>query len=79
MSESSISPTKIKEFDIKIAKDGVLRKSNEILTQKGVDMKKIREIWPEIPFFDKKIDEQIEINAHYRGYLKKTKSRYISF
>ena len=67
MSELSISPTKIKNFDIKIAKDGVLRKSNEILTQKGVDMKKIREIWPEIPFFDKKIDEQIEINAHYRG------------
>ena len=42
-------------------------------------MKKIREIWPDIPFFDKKIDEQIEINAHYRGYLKETKSRYISF
>ena len=79
MSESSISPTKIKQFDIKIAKDGVLRKSNEILTQKGVDMKKIREIWPNIPFFDKKIDEQIEINAHYRGYLKKQKADILAF
>jgi len=79
MSESSITPTKIKEYDIKIAKDGVLRKSNEILTQKGVDMKKIREIWPAIPFFDKKIDEQIEINAHYRGYLKKQKADILAF
>jgi tRNA uridine 5-carboxymethylaminomethyl modification enzyme len=79
MSKSSISPTKIKQFDIKIAKDGVLRKSNEILTQKGVDMKKIREIWPEIPFFDEKIDEQIEINAHYRGYLKKQKADILAF
>ena len=79
MFQSSISPTKIKEFDIKIAKDGVLRKSNEILTQKGVDMKKIREIWPDIPFFDKKIDEQIEINAHYRGYLKKQKADILAF
>jgi len=79
MSESSISPTKIKQFDIKIAKDGVLRKSNEILTQKGVDMNKIREIWPDIPFFDKKIDEQIEINAHYRGYLKKQKADILAF
>ena len=79
MLESSISPTKIKEFDIKIAKDGILRKSNEILTQKGVDMKKIREIWPAIPFFDKKIDEQIEINAHYRGYLKKQKADILAF
>jgi len=79
MSESLISPTKINNFDIKIAKDGILRKSNEILTQKGVDMKKIREIWPEIPYFDKKIDEQIEINAHYRGYLKKQKADILAF
>ena len=79
MSESSISPTKINNFDIKIAKDGIIRKSNEILNQKGVDMKKIREIWPEIPFFDKKIDEQIEINAHYRGYLKKQKADILAF
>ena len=79
MSESSISPTKIENFDIKIAKDGILRESNEILTQKGVDMKKIREIWPEIPYFDKKIDEQIEINAHYRGYLKKQKADILAF
>ena len=79
MLESSISPTKINNFNIKVAKDGVLRKSNEILTQKGVDMKKIREIWPDIPFFDIKIDEQIEINAHYRGYLKKQKADILAF
>jgi tRNA uridine 5-carboxymethylaminomethyl modification enzyme len=79
MFKSSISPTKIKNFDIKIAKDGILRNSNEILTQKGVDMKKIREIWPQIPFFDNKIDEQIEINAHYRGYLKKQKADILAF
>jgi tRNA uridine 5-carboxymethylaminomethyl modification enzyme len=79
MSELSISPTKISNHDIKIAKDGILRKSDEILTQKGVDMKKIREIWPNIPFFDEKIDEQIEINAHYRGYLKKQKADILAF
>ena len=79
MLELSITPTKIEKFGIKIAKDGVLRKSNEILTQKEVDMEKIREIWPDIPFFDKKIDEQIEINAHYRGYLKKQKADILAF
>ncbi|MDA7714513.1 tRNA uridine-5-carboxymethylaminomethyl(34) synthesis enzyme MnmG [Candidatus Pelagibacter sp.] len=79
MLESSISPTKIKNFGIKIAKDGILRKSNEILSQKGVNMKKIREIWPDIPFFNKNIDEQIEIDAHYRGYLKKQKADILAF
>ena len=79
MEQSCISPSKAQYFGIKIAKDGVLRHSNEILTQKGVDMKKIREIWPEIPFFNKEIDEQIEINAHYRGYLKKQKADILAF
>jgi len=79
MEKSSISPSKAQNFNIKIAKDGVLRYSNEILTQKGVDMKKIREIWPDIPFFDKATDEQIEINAHYRGYLKKQKADILAF
>ena len=79
MGQSTISPNKAEKFGIKIAKDGVLRSSNEILTQKGVDMSKIREIWPDIPFFSNEIDEQVEINAHYRGYLKKQKADILAF
>ena len=79
MIKSSISPSKAERFGIKIAKDGILRSSNEVLTQKDVYMSKIREIWPEIPYFSKEIDEQVEINAHYRGYLKKQKADILAF
>jgi tRNA uridine 5-carboxymethylaminomethyl modification enzyme len=79
MGQSTISPNKADQFGIKIAKDGILRSSNEVLTQKGVDMNKIREIWTDIPFFSKEIDEQVEINAHYRGYLKKQKADILAF
>ena len=79
MDQSTISPNKAEKFGVKIAKDGILRSSNEILTQKGVDMSKIREIWPDIPYFSKEIDEQVEINAHYRGYLKKQKADILAF
>ena len=79
LNQSIISPSKINQFGIKIAKDGVLRNSNEILTQKGVNLKKIREIWPNVPFFSKEIDQQIEINAHYRGYLKKQNADIMAF
>ncbi len=79
MNQSTISPNKADKFGIKIAKDGILRSSNEILTQKEVGMGKIREIWPDIPFFSKEIDEQVEINAHYRGYLKKQKADILAF
>ncbi|MDB3919190.1 tRNA uridine-5-carboxymethylaminomethyl(34) synthesis enzyme MnmG [Candidatus Pelagibacter sp.] len=79
MGQSTISPNKAQKFGVKIAKDGVLRSSKEILTQKGVDMSKIREIWSDIPFFSSEIDEQVEINAHYRGYLKKQKADILAF
>ena len=79
MTKSRISPSKADKFGIKIAKDGIFRSSNEVLTQKGVNMSKIREIWTEIPFFSKEIDEQIEINAHYKGYLKKQKADIVAF
>ncbi len=79
MFKSHISPNKAESYGIKIAKDGILRSSNEILTQKGVDMPKIREIWSDIPYYDNEIDEQIEINAHYRGYLQKQKADILAF
>ena len=79
MSKLKITPSKVSKYSIKIAKDGISRDANEILTQKGVDMSKIRAIWPEIPIFTKEIDDQIEINAHYRGYLKKQKADILAF
>ena len=79
MSNLNISPSKADKFGIKIAKDGVFRSAEEILTQKSVDMRKIRNIWPEIADFGNEIDEQIEINSHYRGYLKKQKADILAF
>ena len=79
MSKLRISPNKVSIFGIKIAKDGIMRAPNEILAQKGADMSKIRDIWTEIPYFTKEIDEQIEINSHYKGYLKKQKADILAF
>ncbi len=79
MSSLSISPSKAQKHDIKIAKDGILRSADEILSQKDANMTKIRRIWPEIKNFGSEIDEQIEINSHYRGYLKKQNADILAF
>ncbi len=79
MSNLNISPSKANQYGIKIAKDGILRSAEEILTQKDVDMIKIRDIWPEIPYYGSEIDEQVEINSHYRGYLKKQNADILAF
>ena len=79
MSKLQITPSKVKNYGINIAKDGVSRTAFQILGQKSVNMSKIREIWPEISDFGPEIDEQIEINSHYRGYLKKQNADIIAF
>ena len=79
MSNLNISPSKADKFGIKIAKDGIFRSAEEILSQKDVNMSKIRKIWPEIYDHGIEIDEQIEINSHYRGYLKKQKADILAF
>jgi len=79
MNKLFISPSKLNKFGINIAKDGNFRSAEQILGQKDVNMKKIREIWLNIPYISKEIDDQIEINAHYRGYLSKQKADILAF
>ena len=79
MDKLMITPSKASKFGVNVAKDGINRSANQILGQKSVNMNKIREIWPEINFFSREIDEQLEINSHYKGYLKKQKADILAF
>ena len=79
MDNLKISPTKVEKYGVNIAKDGVNRSATQILSQMSVNMGKIRQIWPEIQYVSREIDEQIEINSHYKGYLKKQKADILAF
>ena len=74
-----ITPSKVAKYGVNIAKDGISRSANHILGQKSVNMRKIREIWPEILYISREIDEQLEINSHYKGYLKKQNADILAF
>jgi len=79
MDNLTISPTRVEKYGVNIAKDGVNRSATQILSQISVNMSNIRQIWPEIKCVSREIDEQIEINSHYRGYLKKQKADILAF
>jgi len=79
MEKLKISPSKAEKYGINIAKDGINRTANQILSQISVNMQKIRKIWPEIGYFSREIDEQLEINSHYKGYLKKQNADILAF
>ena len=74
-----ISPNHAAKFNIKIAKDGLKRTAFEVLSRKGVSLKDIRSIWPDIPRFSKSVEEQIEISAHYSSYLDRQNADIIAF
>ncbi|MBD1150177.1 tRNA uridine-5-carboxymethylaminomethyl(34) synthesis enzyme MnmG [Pelagibacterales bacterium SAG-MED29] len=64
-----LSPNEAKKFSIKIAMDGVKRSALEVIGQRNVNMAKIRQIFPTIPSYEAPLDKQVEIDAHYLGYL----------
>ncbi len=74
-----ISPNEAEKFNIKIAKDGVKRSAFEILSREGVTLNKLRTIWSKIPKASKDEEDQIQISAHYYGYLDKQEADIIAF
>jgi tRNA uridine 5-carboxymethylaminomethyl modification enzyme len=74
-----ISPNKAEEFGIKIAKDGLKRSAFEILSREGVNFSKLRSIWSSIPKSSAVEEEQLEISAHYSGYLDKQEADIVAF
>ena len=74
-----ISPNEAQKFDIKIAMDGVKRSAFEVIGQRNVKMAKIRQVFPSIPQYDKSLDNQVEIDAHYHGYLGRQENDIKSF
>ena len=71
LKSKNITPNAAALHSVKIAQDGVKRTGIELLCQKEVTVSSLRKIWDNIPQFEHFIDEQIEIDAHYQGYLKK--------
>ena len=74
-----ISPNEAIKYDIKIAMDGVKRSGLEIIGQRNIKMAKIRRMFPTIPQYDQSLDNQVEIDAHYLGYLGRQANDIESF
>ena len=71
LKSNSISPNQASKYGVKISKDGVKRSGLQVMSQRNLNMAKIRQIWPSIPYHGKAFDKQVEIEAHYSGYLKR--------
>ena len=74
-----LTPNEAKKHNIKIAMDGVKRSCLQIIGQRNLNMAKIRQVFPNIPVYNKFIDNQVVIDAHYAGYLDRQSHDIESF
>ena len=79
LDKNSLTPNEAKKHNIKIAMDGVKRSCMEVIGQRNVNMAKIRQIFSGIPDYGMSIDNQVEIDAHYMGYLQRQSKDISSF
>ncbi|MDB2353323.1 tRNA uridine-5-carboxymethylaminomethyl(34) synthesis enzyme MnmG [Candidatus Pelagibacter bacterium] len=74
-----LTPNEAKKHNIKIAMDGVKRSCLEIIGQRNLNMAKIRQVFPNILYYNDAIDNQVVIDAHYAGYLGRQSQDIKSF
>ncbi len=79
LKSKSLSPNEAKKYSIKIAQDGVKRSITKIIGQRNLNMAKIRQIFPDIPYYGDSLDKQVEIDSHYLGYLERQHNDIASF
>ncbi|MAW17488.1 MAG: tRNA uridine-5-carboxymethylaminomethyl(34) synthesis enzyme MnmG [Candidatus Pelagibacter sp. TMED272] len=79
LKKNYLTPNEAKNYNIKIAMDGVKRSCLEIMGQRKVNMAKIRQIFPSTPNCGIESDRQVEIDVHYSGYLKRQLRDITSF
>jgi len=69
MNGLSATPNQLRVSGLTVNLDGVRRNARELLAYPGVNLARLAAIWPELRDLDVATAEQLEIDAHYRGYL----------
>jgi tRNA uridine 5-carboxymethylaminomethyl modification enzyme len=65
----SLSPNQAATHGLEINRDGKRRTAFELLAFPGVDLKRLRAIWPELGALAAPIGHQLEVDARYASYV----------
>ncbi|MDA5192389.1 tRNA uridine-5-carboxymethylaminomethyl(34) synthesis enzyme MnmG [Govanella unica] len=79
MAGMTITPAQATKRGFKINQDGVLRSAMDLLSYPDVNFERLGDLWPELQGLAPEIVEQLEIDAHYRGYLDRQDADILSF
>jgi tRNA uridine 5-carboxymethylaminomethyl modification enzyme len=79
MAELNLTPNDAAKRGMAIRQDGVRRSANDLLSLPDVEFSTLAAIWPELGGFAPEIVEQLEIDAHYAGYLDRQEADILAF
>ena len=75
----TLTPNVAAKYGIAVRQDGVRRSAKDMLALPGVDLSRLAAIWPELEFIAPDVREQLEIDAHYSGYLDRQEADIVAF
>jgi tRNA uridine 5-carboxymethylaminomethyl modification enzyme len=75
----SATPDEARGHGIPVRADGRRRSAAELLAYDGIDLDRLAAIWPVLGGVDAAVAEQVEIDAHYAGYLGRQEDDIAAF
>jgi tRNA uridine 5-carboxymethylaminomethyl modification enzyme len=75
----TLTPNEAARYGIAVRQDGVRRSAIDLLTLPGIDFGRLAAIWPELSGIAPDVAEQLEIDAHYAGYLDRQEADILAF
>jgi len=79
MAALNLTPKEAAARGMTVRQDGVRRSANDLLSLPGVEFPTLAAIWPDLGGFAPEIVEQLEIDAHYAGYLDRQEADIVAF
>jgi tRNA uridine 5-carboxymethylaminomethyl modification enzyme len=77
MARLSLTPSEAAHHGIAVRQDGVRRSAADLLAL--ADFATLARVWPELKEFAPDVVEQLEVDAHYAGYLDRQQADILAF
>lgn len=74
-----LSPQEARKLGLNVNLDGVRRTISDLLAYPNVSLKDLTDVFPVWQSWAPEVQEQIEIDAHYKGYLRRQDAEIVSF
>lgn len=79
MTNLTMTSAEANRAGIAVRQDGVRRSAIQLLSLPDVSVSRLKQIWPELADIPDEIGAQLEVDAHYAGYLDRQESDILAF